>query len=154
MIEAIALDAESRLVTVMGDVRLALLVTALAGRGFRLPANVPEADAHFSVHAWLGRGAPGAWTRDPVDHLVAGFEARIGRTTLSVCPSPRRSTGPDLFALVTGHEGKLVLLTKVTLRVEPTGMPDGAAVSHRQPDPTPAESRMWAEIEKQLAAIR
>src|SRR6185503_13968639 len=59
----------------------------------RHPAPMPPVTPALetTVDAWIAagaRGAPDPW-EDPVDHLVAGFTARIGTQDLVVRPAPR-----------------------------------------------------------------
>jgi alkyldihydroxyacetonephosphate synthase len=71
-------------------------------------------------------GAPDAWL-DPVDHVVAGFTARLASgAPLAVRPSPRRAVGPDLFALFQGAGGKAGAVTSAWLRVRRAAGADGA----------------------------
>lgn len=117
----IDLDVESLLVHVQGRTPLANVERALAARGLTLGlAEVPN----LTVGRWLAEGAPGTaspWA-DPVDHLVAGFSARFsdGRL-LEVRPAPRRSVGPDLFALVMGQEARYMTVVECWLRVHVLG---------------------------------
>ena len=59
---------------------------------------------------WIAEGAPGAsdpWL-DPVSQNVAGYSATLHNgCRLEVPPCPRRSVGPDLFALLFGMKGRI-----------------------------------------------
>jgi alkyldihydroxyacetonephosphate synthase len=114
------LDRASQLVHAAGSATLADVERALAHEGLSLGLgpDAPPRD-RTSVAAWLASGAPGApdpWL-DPVDHLVAGFTARLASgVELEVRPAPRRAVGPDLFALFFGQEGKAGAITSAHLR--------------------------------------
>lgn len=117
----IELDVESLLVHVRGKTPVGDVERALSAHALTLGLEpVPK----LSVARWIGEGAPGAaspWT-DPVDHLVAGFSARFpdGRL-LEVRPAPRRSVGPDLFALILGQRARYLTLVECWLRVHRLG---------------------------------
>ena len=109
--ENVKVDVPSRLVTTRPGVSLTTLRDALAKEGFSLGAT-GEAD---TVREWLTQHATS--THDPVDHVVAGWTARLpsgGRG--GWLPCPRRSTGPDVFPLVL-RDARFGTLESVTVRV-------------------------------------
>jgi alkyldihydroxyacetonephosphate synthase len=114
-------DEASLLVEAHGQTTLKALEALAHARGLttRLPAT-EETLARF-----LARGAPGApdpW-EDPVDHLVAGFTARIASgDQLVVHPGPRRAVGPDLYALFSGVEERVGTIESAHLRLHRTGL--------------------------------
>ncbi len=73
----------------------------------------------MTVAAWIAsgaRGSPDPWL-DPVDHLVAGFTARLASgADLEMRPAPRRAVGPDLFALFLGASERAGVITSAHLR--------------------------------------
>lgn len=113
-------DPTSMLVHAAGTATLADIEQAAQLEGWTLGLG-PDAPPLGSVtlDEWIAagaRGAPSAWS-DPVDHLVAGFSARLptGRS-LEVRPSPRRAVGPDLFALFLGMGRRAGTLHSAHLR--------------------------------------
>lgn len=112
-------DAESQLVHAPGDATLADVEQALRAAGLGLALGEGAPPATTTVAAWLAAGARGAadpWL-DPVDHLVAGFTARLpSGADLEVRPAPRRAVGPDLFALFLGAGGRAGAITSAHLR--------------------------------------
>jgi alkyldihydroxyacetonephosphate synthase len=109
---AFALDATSRVCTVVTDYALEALHRELAAHGFSLP----DAPAEGTVARWLADAPARALDADPVDHRVAGYVAKLpdGSIARSI-PCPRRAAGPDLFTLfATGRCGSL---RSVSLRV-------------------------------------
>ena len=99
------------------------------------------------------RGARDAW-RDPADHLVAGFVARLADgSELIVRPAPRRSVGPDLFALALGMRGRFMTIVRAWLRVHDLGAAEAetaAFVSPRDPSMTEGEARFVERIASAL----
>lgn len=120
----IVLDPVSLLVDVAADVSVSDLEAHLAAEGLTLGLHeIPET----SLGAFVARGAveaPSPWD-DPADHLVAGFTATHVATgeRLVVRAAPRRSTGPDLFALVAGMNERYFVLDRATVRVHLASAP-------------------------------
>ncbi|WP_437743282.1 FAD-binding protein [Sorangium sp. So ce302] len=113
------LDGDSMLVHAAGTDRLGDIERALEQRGLTLAIDFSATSPELTLDAWIAAGAPGApdpWS-DPVDHLVAGFTARLASgAELAVRPAPRRAVGPDLFALFLGVGGRVGAITSAHLR--------------------------------------
>ncbi len=120
----LVVDRQSLLVEVAAELALAEVEAALLREDYTLCLDgAPSA----TVGAWLAGGAHGArspW-EDPADHLVAGFRATQTGSgeLLDVRAAPRKSVGPDLLALVVGMNERFFVLTHVTLRIFPRGVP-------------------------------
>lgn len=148
------LDLESHLVRASGETSLAAVERALAPHGLSLglgPSAPPLEST--TVDAWIAAGAPGApdpWA-DPVDHLVAGFSARLASgAELDVRAAPRRAVGPDLFALFLGMGGRAGSITSAHLRAHGPDRPRSTPfTAERDPAKSPAE-QAW--IDSALAA--
>jgi alkyldihydroxyacetonephosphate synthase len=123
------LDELSELVTLKGDESLDGAEARLRERGFTLGADLPRG---LEVGGWVARGFPGArdaWL-DPAGRLLAGLVADFeSGERLTLAPAPRRSTGPDLTALVVGAAGALAKVERCTLKVQRLGA--------REPRPLP-----------------
>ncbi|HZF52331.1 MAG TPA: FAD-binding protein [Polyangiaceae bacterium] len=148
------LDLESLLVRASGASSLASVERALEPHGLSLGLG-PEAPPLESttVDAWIAggaRGAPDPWA-DPVDHLVAGFAARLpSGAELDVRSAPRRAVGPDLFALFLGTGGRAGSITSADLRVRGRFSPRPMPLAiDRDPAQTPGE-QAW--IDRAIAA--
>ncbi len=153
-----SIDHASLLAHVTADVPLGTLEAELRKSGYTLAlAALP---GPMPVGAWLASGAKGSppWWQDPVDQLIAGFDATLsdGRS-FHVNPVPRRAVGPDLFALVFGVEGAIAKLYRVWLRIHKVGVerpttaaftPPSAVLSESESD---AEANLWREIREVLA---
>ncbi|MDC0679767.1 FAD-binding protein [Sorangium atrum] len=120
------LDGDSMLVHAAGAARLGEIERALEQRGLTLAIDFGATSPELTVDAWIAAGAPGApdpWS-DPVDHLVAGFTARLASgAELAVRPAPRRAVGPDLFALFLGVGGRVGAVTSAHLRAHGASRP-------------------------------
>jgi alkyldihydroxyacetonephosphate synthase len=144
---SLLLDETSLLAQVDGTMTLGELETSLAIAGFTLDV-AGAAGSTERVDAWLASGARGArdaWL-DPADHLVAGLDARLhdGRA-LVVRPTPRRSVGPDLIAIVVGMAGRFATVERAWLRIHPLGIARanvGPLVGDRDPPLTDEEVRL------------
>jgi alkyldihydroxyacetonephosphate synthase len=153
------LDPASQLVHASGAATLASVQRAAAIGGLDLGIDAGALDAErTTVAAWIAAGTPGApdaWL-DPVDHLVAGFQARLpAGAELSVRTSPRRAVGPDLLALFHGTSERVGTVTAAHLRVHgrqrPRAMP---AMFDRNPPPTSGEADWLERIHLAVAALR
>lgn len=116
----IRVDAVSLLVDTAASATLDQVEASASALGLTLAVEGLDQRGSHPVGDWIGGGAHGAFDpwADPADHLVAGFEADLpdGRH-LVVRPSPRRSVGPDLFALFLGTGHRYGRLTRLWLRV-------------------------------------
>ena len=138
-------DTASQLVHARGDATLVEVERALAAAGLTLGIDPAAAGApplgETTVAAWIAAGAPGApdaWL-DPVDHLVAGFTARLASgADLAVRPAPRRAVGPDLFALFHGAGERAGV---ITFGAPPRPRAHRGARAARAARPRPARGR-------------
>jgi alkyldihydroxyacetonephosphate synthase len=150
----IGLDRPSLLAHVRGEELLGVVERALEAEGLTLGLG-GDAPTDATFAAWIAAGAPGAplpWL-DPADHLVAGFSAKLpdGRV-LEVRPAPRRSVGPDFFALVFGRGDRALPLLSLHVRVHIRGARRPAAPLRWAGDapPSEAEAVLWAAVEREL----
>lgn len=141
------LDKTSLLARVDGEMTLRGVEASLAALGFTLDVE-GAADSSESMAEWLASGAKGArdaWL-DPADHLVAGLDARLADGRLLVVrPTPRRSVGPDLIAIVVGMAGRFATVERAWLRIHPVGVARpsvGTLVGERSPPVTEGEARL------------
>src|SRR5205085_311938 len=104
---AIDVDEVSLLARATADTRLESIEEK--ARLQRATLNLDRTMLGVTVGAWIEAGCPGSVDTfvDPVDHAIAGLDARIpdGRI-LRVRPGPRRAVGPDLTALYLGARGR------------------------------------------------
>ena len=77
-----------------------------------------------------------------IEDMVAGIEVVAPTGRLRLPTGPASAAGPDLRELVMGSEGRLGLVTQVTLRTRP------------RPDETRVEGALFPELDTGLAAVR
>lgn len=150
------IDRASQLVHASGSATLAEVERALAEAGLSLALgpDAPSLDT-TTVDAWIAAGAHGApdpWL-DPVDHLVAGFTARLASgAELEVRKAPRRAVGPDLFALFLGMRGRVGAITSAWLRGHAPERPRQLATTIPRDPPISAAEQAW--IDRVVEAAR
>ena len=150
-----SVDTASQLVHARGEATLADVERSLLGQGLSLALGAGAPPLETTVAAWLASGAHGApdpWV-DPVDHLVAGFTARLSSgVDLEVRPAPRRAVGPDLYALFHGAGERAGVITSAHLRGHGGGRPRPLATTIER-DPAASEAELgW--IDRALQAAR
>jgi alkyldihydroxyacetonephosphate synthase len=156
--ETPGIDPESQLATFSGETTLGAANDALAAHRLTLRCDV-EASQHQTLDAWIAAGLPGTpdpWN-DPVDHVLAGFEANLGGERLCVRPSPRRAVGPDFGALLVGNGARFGVVARATLRVRPRGAAEAPTLPYaapRNPEENESERRAWRDLGNVLAAGR
>jgi alkyldihydroxyacetonephosphate synthase len=104
---AIEIDPMSLLARATAETRLGAIDDAARAHGASL--GLDKTMLGVTLGAWIDAGCPGSveMFTDPVDHAIAGLDARIpdGRV-LRIRPAPRRAVGPDLSALYLGARGR------------------------------------------------
>lgn len=91
---------------------------ALAPRGLTL-GHFPQSWELSTVGGWTATRSSGQESlgHGRIDDLVAGLAVVAPAGRLSLAPQPSSAAGPDLRRLVLGSEGRLGVITEVTLRV-------------------------------------
>jgi alkyldihydroxyacetonephosphate synthase len=152
----LAVDVESLLAHLDGRGSLRAAEERLSSHGLTLDIGHPPDG--LDVGEWLALGAPGSRDRwlDPVDQLLAGYEATLldGRR-IALSPAPRRSVGPDLGALFVGARGRYGRIDRAFVRVHRTGCARPSApgfVQDRDPSPNEGELALSAAIAAALRA--
>jgi alkyldihydroxyacetonephosphate synthase len=151
-----AVDRDSQLVHSRGDATLAEVERALAKEGLTLAlGDGAPPTVTTTVAAWIAKGAPGApdpWL-DPVDHLAAGFTARLASgTEIEVRAAPRRAVGPDLVALFLGAGERAGTITSAWLRGHGRDRPRALSTRIERDPPLGEAEGAW--IERALQAAR
>lgn len=151
------LDVESQLVHAPGHATLGQIQHILSPHHLTLKLSPEASPLNTTLSNYIAQGAPGApdpW-HDPADHFVAGFTARLRNgAELRVRPAPRRSVGPDLFALFLGTGQRIGQITSAYVRVHgPNSPPCLAYTGERNPAMTAGEETVWDRIEERMGEI-
>lgn len=152
------LDRESMLLKVAGTRTLGEIQQFLSPHGLSLKLSPEAGPSSTTLSRYIAQGAPGSpdpW-QDPVDHFVAGFTARLRNgAELNIHPAPRRSVGPDLFALFLGTGERIGQITSAYVRVHSPNSPIPLPYKgERNPAITAGEELLWKNIEAQMLKIQ
>lgn len=114
------LDEVSHLATFGAGVRGPDLEGALWVRGFTL-GHFPQSWEYSTLGGWVATRSAGQQSLGygRIEDLFAGARLECPAGTLVMPPFPASAAGPDLRQLVLGSEGRLGILTEVTVRVSP-----------------------------------
>jgi alkyldihydroxyacetonephosphate synthase len=115
------LDDKSRLVRVEAGCMGGDLAAHLDRKSLML-GHQPQSIDISTVGGWLATRASGQLSAayGGIEDVVSGFEVVLpGGRVIRRKTVPRRSTGPELAALILGSEGTLGVVTEATLRVVP-----------------------------------
>ncbi len=114
------LDRRSQLATFGAGVRGPDLEAHLYAYGYTL-GHLPQSFEYSTLGGWVATRSSGQQSLGygRIESLFAGgrLEAPSGR--LDLPPFPASAAGPDLRQVVLGSEGRLGLLTEVTVRISP-----------------------------------
>lgn len=94
------------------------LETLLKARGYTL-GHYPQSFEYSSLGGWVATRSSGQQSLHygRIEQLFAGGELLTPRGILNIQPFPASAAGPDLRHIVLGSEGRLGVLTKVTVRI-------------------------------------
>ncbi|NWG00597.1 MAG: FAD-binding oxidoreductase [Thermoanaerobaculaceae bacterium] len=116
----VALDPVSRLATFRAGTTGPEVEAALAGEKLRL-GHEPQSFELSTVGGWVATRSAGQRSTGvgKIEELVAGVELAGAGGVWRLPPQPASAAGPELRRLVVGSEGRLGVITAVTLRVRP-----------------------------------
>lgn len=116
----VRLDPVSRLATFGAGVRGPDLEAFLRARGFTL-GHFPQSFEYSTLGGWVATRSAGQESLHygRIEELFAGARLEAPEGTLVLPPFPASAAGPDLRHVVLGCEGRLGILTEVTVRVRP-----------------------------------
>lgn len=118
--QLLSLDEISHLATFGAGVPGPELEAHLRARGFTL-GHFPQSFEYSTLGGWVvtrSSGQQSLWY-GRIENLFAGGTLISPIGTLHLPPHPASAAGPDLRQLVLGSEGRLGILTDVTVRVSP-----------------------------------
>ena len=113
-----ALDVTSHLATFGAGVRGPDLEAQLRARGFTL-GHFPQSFEYSTLGGWVVTRSTGQQSLryGKIERTFAGGHLESPAGPLTIPPCPASAAGPDLRELVLGSEGRLGILTAVTVRV-------------------------------------
>lgn len=116
----VGIDPQSQLATFRTGTRGPEVETALAPHGLRL-GHEPQSFELSTVGGWVATRSAGQRSTGvgKIEDLVAGAEVATAGGVWRLAPVPASAAGPELRRLITGSEGRLGVLTAVTVRVRP-----------------------------------
>ncbi|HVF53295.1 MAG TPA: FAD-binding oxidoreductase [Actinomycetota bacterium] len=160
------IDAKSMLVRAEAGIMGPALDARLRAEGLML-GHEPQSIAISTLGGWVATRACGQLSAryGGIEDLVIGLEAVLpGGKIVRSRPVARRSTGPDVAALMIGSEGSLGIVTEATLKVVSVPeeredrvvrferMADGIAACRAlaQSDLTPTVVRLYDETDSTI----
>ncbi len=112
------LDEEGWMATFQAGVRGPHLEAFLRARGFTL-GHFPQSFEYSTLGGWVATRSVGQESLGygRMDELFLGGRVETPRETWLLRPFPASAAGPDLRQAVLGSEGRLGIITEVTVRV-------------------------------------
>ena len=111
------LDEISRLATFGAGVRGPDLEATLRANGLTL-GHFPQSFEYSTLGGWIATRSTGqqSYRYGKIERMFAGGQLECPTGSLTLPPFPASAAGPDLRELVLGSEGRLGILTQVTVR--------------------------------------
>jgi alkyldihydroxyacetonephosphate synthase len=118
MAAVLALDAQSRVVTVQGGMRAVALERHLEPRGLTL-GHYPQSFEYVSLGGCAATRSAGQASTGygSIAKMVLGLRLASPAREISLAPFPASAAGPDLRELLVGSEGVLGVISDLSLRV-------------------------------------
>lgn len=118
--DVLALDRESRMVTVQAGIRAVALERALADSGLTL-GHFPQSYEYVSLGGCAATRSAGQASSGygRIEQMVLGLRFTSPAGELDLAPVPASAAGPELRRLLVGSEGTLGVIDELTLRVRP-----------------------------------
>ena len=116
----LAIDPESHLAEFQAGVTGPALEEALAAYGFTL-GHFPQSFEYSTLGGWIASRSSGqqSYHYGRIEDLFAGGVLEAPRGQLVLPDHPASAAGPDLREWVLGSEGRLGILTRATVRIQP-----------------------------------
>ncbi len=114
----IRIDSDNMLATFEAGIRGPQLEMQLSARGFTL-GHYPQSFEYSTLGGWVVTRSSGQQSRHfgRIEQLFAGGEIVTPRGVLNFPPFPASAAGPDLRQILLGSEGRMGVLTKVTVKL-------------------------------------
>jgi alkyldihydroxyacetonephosphate synthase len=120
MTRVLALDRQSRMVTVQAGIRAPALERALEASGFTL-GHFPQSYEYVSLGGCAATRSAGQASSGygRIEQMVLGLRFGAPAGDLELAAVPASAAGPELRRLLVGSEGTLGVIDELTLRVRP-----------------------------------
>jgi alkyldihydroxyacetonephosphate synthase len=120
MAEPLALDAESRTVTVQAGMRAPALERHLAGSGLTL-GHYPQSFEYVSLGGCAATRSAGQASTGygRIEQMITGLRMSAPTGEIALPALPATAAGPSLRQLLIGSEGVLGVISELSLRVRP-----------------------------------
>jgi alkyldihydroxyacetonephosphate synthase len=114
----LALDRESRTVTVGGGMRAPALERELARHGLTL-GHYPQSFEYVSLGGCAATRSAGQASSGygAIERMIVGLKLTAPIGELALAPQPASAAGPSLRQLVVGSEGTLGVISELSMRV-------------------------------------
>ena len=118
--EVLALDRQSRMVTVQAGIRAVALEQALAASGLTL-GHFPQSYEYVSLGGCAATRSAGQASSGygRIEQMVLGLRFAAPAGDIELAAVPASAAGPELRRLLVGSEGTLGVIDELTLRVRP-----------------------------------
>jgi alkyldihydroxyacetonephosphate synthase len=112
------LDSENMLATFEAGVTGPVIEQELNPRGLTL-GHYPQSFEYSTLGGWVATRSSGQQSRHfgRIEQLFAGGEVMTARGILNFPPFPASAAGPDLRQILLGSEGRIGVLTRITVKV-------------------------------------
>jgi alkyldihydroxyacetonephosphate synthase len=116
----IGIDESNLLATFEAGILGPELEQHLNAKGFTL-GHYPQSFEYSTLGGWVATRSSGQQSRHygRIEQLFAGGEISTFKGQLKLPPFPASAAGPDVRQLVLGSEGRMGILTRVTVRISP-----------------------------------
>jgi len=137
------IDADSQMARVQAGVQGPDLEEQLTAQGWTM-GHFPDSFTHSTLGGWVATRSSGMQSDKYGDiaGIVRGMRAVQPGGTVVVRPLPSTSTGPSIREMLLGSEGRLGVITEVTVQV------------HRIPAERTIQAYLFRDWESGLAAMR
>ncbi len=116
--QVISIDEESGLARIQAGVQGPDLEKQLTAQGWTL-GHYPDSFSHSTLGGWVATRSSGMQSDKYGDiaDIARGMRVAMPGKVLEVRPLPHTSTGPSVREMVLGSEGRLGVITEVTVQV-------------------------------------
>ena len=113
-----AVDRESELVTIEAGATGPSIEKQLGNLGFRL-GHYPQSWEHSTLGGWVASRSSGQQSLQygRIEQLLAGASVETLSGRLEIPPRPASAAGLDMREVILGSEGRMGIITDVTVRV-------------------------------------